>query len=47
MDEHGPRISRSALARMTGATALGLAVAPDVALPAAARSTSICIAPQC
>jgi CubicO group peptidase (beta-lactamase class C family) len=35
MDEHGPRISRSALARMTGATALGLAVAPEVA---AARS---------
>ena len=31
MDEHGPRISRSALARMTGATALGLAVAPEVA----------------
>ena len=29
MDEHGPRISRSALARMTGATALGLAVAPE------------------
>jgi CubicO group peptidase (beta-lactamase class C family) len=27
----GPRISRSALARMTGATALGLAVAPEVA----------------
>ena len=36
MDEHGPRISRSALARMTGATALGLAVAPEVA--SAARS---------
>jgi CubicO group peptidase (beta-lactamase class C family) len=35
MDEHGPRISRSAFARMTGATALGLAVAPEVA---AARS---------
>ena len=31
MEEHGPRISRSALARMTGATALGLAVAPEVA----------------
>ena len=31
MDEHGLRISRSALARMTGATALGLAVAPEVA----------------
>jgi serine-type D-Ala-D-Ala carboxypeptidase len=31
MDEHGPRISRSALARMTGATALGLAVAPEAA----------------
>jgi CubicO group peptidase (beta-lactamase class C family) len=36
MDEHGPRISRSALARMTGATALGLAAAPQVA---GARST--------
>ena len=31
MKEHGPRISRGALARMTGATALGLAVAPEVA----------------
>ena len=31
MEQHGPRISRSALARMTGATALGLAVAPEVA----------------
>jgi CubicO group peptidase (beta-lactamase class C family) len=31
MNEFGPRISRSALARMTGATALGLAVAPQVA----------------
>ena len=31
MDEHEPRISRSALARMTGATALGLAVAPEMA----------------
>ena len=31
MEEHGPRISRSALARVTGATALGLAVAPEVA----------------
>ena len=38
MDEHGPRISRSALARMTGVTALGLAVAPEVA--SAARSGS-------
>ena len=36
MDELGPRISRGALARMTGATALGLAVAPEVA--SAARS---------
>jgi CubicO group peptidase (beta-lactamase class C family) len=36
MDDHGPRISRSALARMTGATALGLAAAPELA---AARST--------
>ncbi len=31
MTEFGPRISRGALARMTGATALGLAVAPQVA----------------
>jgi CubicO group peptidase (beta-lactamase class C family) len=31
MDEYVPRISRGALARMTGATALGLAVAPEVA----------------
>jgi CubicO group peptidase (beta-lactamase class C family) len=31
MKELGPRISRGALARMTGATALGLAVAPQVA----------------
>lgn len=31
MEQHSPRISRSALARMTGATALGLAVAPEVA----------------
>ena len=31
MEKHAPRISRSALARMTGATALGLAVAPEVA----------------
>jgi CubicO group peptidase (beta-lactamase class C family) len=31
MTELGPRISRGALARMTGATALGLAVAPQVA----------------
>ncbi len=31
MEQQGPRISRSALARMTGATALGLAVAPEVA----------------
>jgi CubicO group peptidase (beta-lactamase class C family) len=31
MEHHGPRISRSALARMTGATALGLAVAPEIA----------------
>ena len=38
MDEHGPRISRSALARITGATALGLAVAPEMA--SAARSGS-------
>jgi len=37
MNEHGPRISRSALARMTGATALGLAIAPEAA--SAARST--------
>ena len=35
MDEHEPRISRRALAQMTGATALGLAVAPEVV---AARS---------
>ena len=39
MEEHGPRISRSALARMTGATALGLAVAPEVA-SASRRGTS-------
>ena len=38
MDGHGPRISRGALARMTGATALGLAVAPEMA--SAARSGS-------
>ena len=31
MEVQGPRISRGALARMTGATALGLTVAPDVA----------------
>jgi serine-type D-Ala-D-Ala carboxypeptidase len=31
MELQGPRISRSALARLTGATALGLAVAPEVA----------------
>ena len=31
MKEFGPRISRGALARMTGATAVGLAVAPQVA----------------
>jgi CubicO group peptidase (beta-lactamase class C family) len=37
MNEHGPRISRSALARMTGATALGLAIAPEAA--SAARSS--------
>ncbi len=36
MELKGPRISRGALARMTGATAIGLAVAPEVA---AARST--------
>ena len=34
----GPRISRSALARMTGATALGLAVAPEVAAARTRRS---------
>ena len=38
MDEQGPRISRSALARITGVTALGLAVAPEMA--SAARSGS-------
>ena len=31
MEVQGPRISRGALARMTGATAFGLAVAPEVA----------------
>ena len=31
MELQGPRISRGALARLTGATALGLAVAPEVA----------------
>jgi CubicO group peptidase (beta-lactamase class C family) len=31
MELQGPRISRAALARMTGATALGLAVAPEAA----------------
>ena len=38
MDGARPRIRRGALARMTGATALGLAVAPEVA--SAARSAS-------
>jgi CubicO group peptidase (beta-lactamase class C family) len=31
MELQGPRISRGALARLTGATALGLAVAPEIA----------------
>jgi CubicO group peptidase (beta-lactamase class C family) len=39
MDEQGPRISRSALARMTGATALGLAVAPEAAAARSGRTT--------
>ena len=39
MDEQGPRISRSALARMTGATALGLAVAPEAAAARGTRAT--------
>ena len=48
MEHHGPRISRSALARMTGATALGLAVAPEVAARAAAGTRrAICTARTC
>jgi serine-type D-Ala-D-Ala carboxypeptidase len=39
MDEQGPRISRSALARMTGVTALGLAVAPEAAAARSGRTT--------
>jgi CubicO group peptidase (beta-lactamase class C family) len=40
MDEHGPRMSRRALARMTGVTALGLAAAPEVASARTRRSAN-------
>ena len=39
MNEQGPRISRSALARMTGATALGLAAVPQAAAARSGKTT--------
>ena len=47
MTEFGPRISRGALARMTGATALGLAVAPQVGVGRGTARTATCTARAC